>query len=149
MKMITPFIILLAALGLFPLAQAEPIAIIVHPSNPVDTLSWGELARIYKGRDKKWSTGKPIVATNRPTDTGIRKHFYAHVLKAKPTQQFRPPGTPLPFKTRRLKSGEATRKFVARIPNAIGYIHVSDVDKTVKVLKMGGYRPAETEYELK
>ncbi len=142
-------IIMVVWLGQFPQAHAEPIAIIVHPSNPVGSLSWGELARIYKGRDKKWKSGKPIVATNRPTDVEIRKKFYAYVLRAKPTQQFRPPGTPLPFKTRRLKSGKATKKFVSRIPNAIGYIHVRDVDKTVKVLRMGGYRPSETEYELK
>jgi len=129
-------------------AKGEPTAIIVNKNSPLKELTWGELARIYKGRMTKWPNGKTIVATNRPVRSPIRKTFYKKVLGAKPTKQFLKPGSPIPFKTKRLKSDRATLKFIARVPHTIGYILLSAADKTVKILAIEGHLPQSKDYKL-
>ena len=135
--------------GLPSLLQAEPIAIIVHPDSPIHSLTWAQLERIYKGRQSTWPNGDNIVATNRPPSNRLRQQFYRVVLNAKATQQFLRPGSPIPFKTKRLKSEKAMKRFVRRVPSAIGYLSLKDVDNTVKVLPMDGRLPSEPDYRLR
>ena len=115
---------------------------IVHHNNSLESLTVVELAAIYKGQKSKWGNGKKIVVTNRPIASSIRARFYKQALRAKPSKKFRLRGSPLPFKTTRVKSDLATRKFVSRVPNAIGYISLSQVDHTVKVLNIAGTAPS-------
>lgn len=129
-------------------AKPEVIVAIVNKSNPLDGIQSKKLARIYRGRMTKWPDGQRIVVINRPFDSKIRALFYELVLGAGPTKRFFKPGTPIPFKMMNLRSGIATRKFVARIPNAVGYIYLSEVDDTVKVLKIGGIAPGKKGYLL-
>ncbi len=130
-------------------ASPEPIAIIVNKLNPIEELSWKTLKRIYSGRRSDWSSGQKIVVTNRPVQSSIRKDFYEKALGVKPSKKYFQRGSPIPFKTTRLNSGRAARKFVARVPNAIGYVHLSAVDASVKVLKMDGRIPTESDYLLR
>jgi len=127
---------------------AEPIAIIVNKSNDTNTLTSEDLARIYKGQKVKWSDGKKMVVINRPVDLEIRRRFYKIILKSKPTKKFFNPGTPVPFKTLRMKSDLATCKFVARIPNAIGYVYLSEVNESIKVLNLDQKQPHDAGYQL-
>jgi hypothetical protein len=48
-----------------------------------------------------------------------------------------------------LSSPEGVRKFVFNVPGAIGYLRMSDVDDTVKVLKIDGHSPNDPQYTLK
>ena len=130
------------------MAQGEPIAIVVHPDSPISSLTWAQLERIYKGKQVAWPNGESIVATNRPPSNPLRKQFYQAILKAKVTQQFLRPGSPIPFKTKRLKSEKAMKRFVGRVPSAIGYLAVNDVDAKVKVLRMDGRLPTDADYKL-
>ena len=41
------------------------------------------------------------------------------------------------------------RKFVFNVPGAIGYLRASDVDNTVKVIKVNGHRLDEADYPLR
>jgi hypothetical protein len=41
------------------------------------------------------------------------------------------------------------RKFVFNVPGAIGYLRASDVDSTVKVIKVSGHRLDDAEYPLR
>jgi hypothetical protein len=41
------------------------------------------------------------------------------------------------------------RKFVFNVPGAIGYLRASDVDGSVKVIKVSGHRPEEADYPLR
>jgi len=130
-------------------AGAEPTAIVVNKSNPIEELTWGKLSRIYKGRMEKWPNGKVIVPINQGIRSPNRKTFYNLVLGARPTKKFLKPGTPIPFKITRMRSERSILKFVSRVPNAIGYLPLSKVDGTVKVLRMEGIAPGEEEYKLK
>lgn len=130
-------------------ARTETVVVIVHKDNPTDNLSNNALARIYKGRLKRWGNGKKIVILNRPIKSEIRFQFYKKILKAVPTKRFRPPKSPIPFKVRQIKSDLATIKIVARIPNAIGYVYLSEVDDSVKILRIDGLDPADDHYQLR
>ncbi len=118
---------------------AEAIAVIANKSNPVDTLSTAEIARIYKGKQQSWSDGNQIMVINRPARSDVRKEFYKKVLKCGPTKKFYDPGSPTIFKTLVQRSDLATLRFVANMSDAIGYVYVSKLDKNnpdIKVLKV-------------
>lgn len=127
---------------------AEPIAIIVNATLPIEELRSTVLAKIYKGEQEHWPDGKPITVLNRPIESEIRRQFYDIVLKADPTTKFFVPGSPIPVKTMIVQSDLATRKMVASIPNAIGYIPLSSADPTVKILKINEVLPGNAAYEL-
>jgi phosphate transport system substrate-binding protein len=130
-------------------AGDDPIAVIVNKANAIDNLKSSQLTQIYTGKSERWSAdGQRIVVLNRPIGTQIRRKFYWIVLKSKPTQKFFKLGSPIPFKRMVVKSDLAMRKFVARIPNAIGYIYLSKVNDTIKVLKIDGLLPGEKGYKL-
>lgn len=122
-------------------AFADAIAVIVNKSSPVDELSMGELRRIYTGQKIRWADGSTIMVVNRPSASAIREAFYHLVLDALPSQEFYQKGSPIPFTTLIQESDVATRRLVARIPNAIGYISLNEVDDTVKVVAIQGGRP--------
>jgi phosphate transport system substrate-binding protein len=128
--------------------QAEPIAVIVNKANETDDLSDNELARIYRGDQESWPDGQRIMVIDRPVDSDIRRAFYLAVLHADASQKFLKPGSPVPFKAMESKSGLATRRLVARIPNAIGYVLLGEVDANVKVLRINGKLPGEAGYPL-
>lgn len=134
--------------GVPGLAQAEPIAIVVHPECPINSLRWAQLERIYKGKQLTWSNGDTIVVTNRPPSNRLRQQFYKVVLNSPVSQQFLRPGSPIPFKTKRLKSGKAMSRFIGRVSTAIGYLSLKDVSNKVKVLRMDGRLPSDPGYKL-
>ena len=129
-------------------AEDATLAIIVSKSNHVDQLSMRDLARIYQGDLEKWPDGQRIAVLDCSPDSSLRARFYRRVLQAEPNREFFHPGSPIPFKAVLLSSETSTRRFVARIPNAIGYISASAVDDTVKVLKIDGRLPQDASYDL-
>jgi phosphate transport system substrate-binding protein len=133
-------------------AEDDSIAVIVNRASTVDELSIAELRRIYQGQKTRWNDGSSIMVVNRPTASSIRSAFYRAVLNAEPAQEFYQKGSPIPFKTLLQGSDIATKRLVARMPNAIGYISLQQVDETVKVLAIDGVRPvqgAEDSYPLR
>ncbi len=129
-------------------ASAEPIAVIVNKSNPYDDIESHDLSRVYSGRMRRWPDGQKIAIINRPIASEIRRIFYEIILKAEPTKKFFKSKSPLAFKMMKLNSDMATRKFVARIKNAVGYVYLSEVDDTVKILTIDGKQPGEIGYPL-
>jgi len=128
---------------------AEPIAIITNKANSTNDLKSNYLANIYKGRIKKWPDGQRIFVVDRSPDSEIRFQFYKIVLNSKPTKMFLKPKSPTLLKTTALKTGMSTKKFVSRIPNAIGYIYLREVNDKVKVLEIDGKLPGDEGYEIK
>jgi hypothetical protein len=48
-----------------------------------------------------------------------------------------------------LASPTGVRKFVFNVPGAIGYVRASDVDGTVKVIRVNGHAVDDPEYPLR
>ena len=129
-------------------AAAEPIAIIVNTANMRTTLNKSYLHRIYSGKITQWEDGQKVVALNYPIHAEIRRRFYVLVLEAEPAAKFFIPGSPIPFKLRQMRSDRAVRKMVAGVPGAIGYLPLSAVDDSVKILSIDGMRPSQANYPL-
>lgn len=120
----------------------DAIAIIVHPSNPVDTLTLQQLSDIYSGKVCNWQEvggeDRPIVALSRETNSGTHVYFLEAVIRMGDSEDrtlFSPNVLLLP-------SSEGIGAEVRQNPNAIGYDglgYVTDDMKTVAVgLSPGG-----------
>jgi len=154
--MMTKFFILKLLLltgCLLALAQSswasEPIAIIVNKDNPLTDISSNKLVQVYKGRVSVWSHGEKVIMVNRPHTKEIRSQFYKVILKSKPTQNFFRQGSPVPVKMMVQRSGRATVKFVSKVPGAIGYVYLKDVNKEVKILTVDNISPKSEDYKIK
>jgi phosphate transport system substrate-binding protein len=130
------------------LGEGEPVAIIVNPENKVTELSRSKLASIYKGESDAWPDGQKILVVNQVMDSETRRRFYASVLQAGPMERILVPGTPLPFHAMVFKSDRVIVRFVASTPTAIGYVSLSSVLPTVKVLRLDGVMPGEPAYAI-
>lgn len=129
-------------------AESEPIVVIVNKNITIDSLTIGDLSKIYKGQMKTWPDGQRIFVIERPVDSRIRVWFYKLVLKAKPGKHFFKPGSPVPLKRMVSKSSLSATRMVSRIPNAIAYVYLRDVRKEQKILKIEGILPTERKYKL-
>lgn len=114
-----------------PLAQ-DGLAIIVHPSNPVHSLTIEELRRLYRGYITNWQElqGADLNVTvfSRDAGTDIRAEFERLVMGQERTT----PNAQL------LPSTDAVLTQVARTPGAIGYVPLSRSRENVVTLAMDG-----------
>ena len=159
-------VLLLATLtpsdGTVPFATTTPttkndphqsLAIVVHPSNPVENLSLAELRKIFLGERIRWPNGHRVIVAMldsgfperdaalrqvyRMTEKGYRDHF----LKGRYTGD-------IPVLPKTLSSPEILRKFIFNAPGAIGYLRASDVNSSVKVVSIDGRLPDNRDYAL-
>lgn len=136
-----------------PNPSANNLAIIVNISNPVDNLSLGELRKVFLGERAHWPNARRITLVMMEPGQPERKalirevcqmnesDFTRHFLNGVFTGEvFASPKT--------LASPVGVRKFVFNVPGAIGYVRASDVDSTIKVIRVDGHLPSDKEYGL-
>jgi phosphate transport system substrate-binding protein len=115
----------------FPIAY-DAIAVIVHPSNPIQDLSIEQIRRIFSGAIRSWEEigGKshPLTLVTREEGSGTREAFQ-HLIMGK---------TEISLKCLVQDSNGAIRQVVADDPNAVGYISLGLVNDKVKALKIDG-----------
>ena len=129
----------LAALAIISwsgLALAE-VAVIVHPSASVDSLTADEISRLFMGKSKSFPNGSPAIALNQDDGSATRDVFNQEICNKSPSQYkaywsklvFTGKGTPPK------DSGDdaAVKALVAGNPKMIGYVDASVVDVSVKV----------------
>jgi len=126
--------------GVFPVAtvvSVDGIAVIVHPSCPVQGLSVDQVRDIYTGKITNWKdVGGPnvaIVIISRDTNSGTYESFESLVLNKQKISD----------KAEYVGSNGAVRERVQSTPAAIGYVGLGFVDKTVKALKVNNIMPDE------
>jgi len=138
-----------------PVAVADDtLAIIVNQSNTIDDLSLKELKTLFLGERSHWPNGRRITLVMMDAGLSERKavlrdvchmnetEFSRHFLQGLFTGEvFVSPKT--------LSTSVGVRKFVFNVQGAIGYLRASDVDGTVKVLKVNGHRPEDADYPLR
>ncbi|MGQ0656981.1 MAG: hypothetical protein ACT4NU_02625 [Chromatiales bacterium] len=116
--------------------QEDRIAVIVHVERRVE-LSVEEVAQVYLRRKRFWDDGTVMVPLNLPSQAPLRARFSALVFNQTETrladywnrlyfEGILPPAT--------LASTEAVRRYVASDANAIGYVPLSEVDGSVRVV---------------
>ncbi len=129
------------------------LAIIVNTANPVENLSLRELRHVFLGERAHWPNSRRITLVMMEPGQPERKallrdvcqmsesDFTRHFLNGVFTGEvFASPKT--------LASPIGVRKFIFNVPGAIGYLRATEVDSTVKVIRVDGHLPTEKEYEL-
>ncbi len=103
----------------------DGLAVIIHPSNPVQALGKQEIAQIFAGKISDWShiggNPGPINIYARDDKSGTYDTFKTLVLKSH--------GRALSPAARRFESSEELSDSVASDPNGIGFIGLSYIRK--------------------
>lgn len=99
----------------------DAIAVVVHPSNPVDRLTMQQISDIYTGKIVNWNQvggeDRPIVLLSRESNSGTYLYFLEHVVR------LGDPNSELLFspETLLMPSSEGISAEIRQNPNAIGY----------------------------
>jgi ABC-type phosphate transport system substrate-binding protein len=139
-----------------PARQAGPstsLAIVVNTSNPVQDLSFVELRRIFLGERSHWPNRRRITLVMmepgeperrevlhdicRMSEDEFRRHFLQRLFTGEAI-----------VSPKTLASPAGVRKFVFNVPGAIGYVRASDVDSSVKIVRIDGRLPDDKDYRL-
>jgi len=106
----------------------DGIAIIVHPDNPVSSLTLEQIRGIYNGTYTNWKdVGGPdmeIVVINRDSASGTREFFWKHVMHKENFVEG----------ALEKNSNAAVKLTVSQTPGAIGYVGLGYVDASVKAI---------------
>jgi phosphate transport system substrate-binding protein len=112
----------------------DAIAVVVHPSNPVNQLTIPELSAIFSGKIRNWNElggdNRPIVLVSRESNSGTHVYFLETVVrqgKSDDKTLFSPDTLLMP-------SSEGISSEVRQNPNAIGYDGLGYVTTDQKVL---------------
>jgi ABC-type phosphate transport system substrate-binding protein len=133
--------------------SSEPLVIVVNRSNPVDDLSLAELRTIFLGGRSHWANGRRITLVMRDPGDPERKtilhdvcgmteeQLKLHVLRGMFTGE-------ILVSPKTLATPMGVRKFILNVPGAIGYLRLSDVDATVKIVRIDKLLPEDKGYRL-
>lgn len=121
----------------------DALAIVVHPSNSVASLSGDQIRAIFSGQITSWSqlggAARPIVVVTREAGSGTYSAFEELVMR----------GGPIDLRALRQGSNGAVRQIVADDPDAIGYISLGIVDASVQPVAIDGVQPTVAEVEAR
>ena len=134
-------------------AKQDNLAIVVNQSNPVDNLSSTELRAVFLGERSHWPNGRRITLVMmepgqpereavlrdvcRMSESDFRRRFLQGLLTGEVLVSPKTLSTPV-----------GVRKFVFNVPGAIGYLRPTDLDDSVKVIKIDGHLPNDADYLL-
>ena len=113
----------------------DGVCVIVHPSNPVEALTKGQVRDIYMGKIRNWrelgGPNMPIVPISRDTSSGTYETFHGLVMAKQPMAP-------------NVEYVNANPQAHARVRNtqgAIGYVGLGFVDSSVKALEIDKVKP--------
>jgi phosphate transport system substrate-binding protein len=122
----------------------DAIAVIAHPSNPVDRLTLQQISDIFSGEISNWrevgGEDRPIVRLSRETNSGTHVYFLEAVVRLGEKED----DTLFSTNTLLLPSSEGIGAEVRQNPNAIGYDGLGYVTEDMKTIAVA--RSAEGPY---
>lgn len=120
----------------FPFAL-DGVAVVVHPSNPVDALTTEQVRALFAGEAASWKDlGGPDLAVRLHTRDGssaTRQVFREKILG----------GEDIAAAARTVASNRAMRVAVACDPGAVGYLAIGFIDGSVKAPLLDGVAPTQ------
>jgi ABC-type phosphate transport system substrate-binding protein len=132
----------------------QSLAIIVNQSNPVENFSLPELRKIFLGERSHWPNGRRITLVMmdpaQPERKVILREIYGMNEKDLNNHFIQGVFTGVVFVSpKTLATPSEVLKFVFNVPGAIGYVRASDVDSSVKILRVDGRLPDDKDYKLR
>lgn len=129
-------IVILSLLGVSYSAFAE-VAVVVHPNNS-NVIDESSISRIFLGKAKSFPDGSSAKPVNQKEGAAITEDFNKKLLN-KSSAQLKAYWSKLVFTGKGIPpkgvlSDAEVLKLVASDTNAIGYVDVSAIDDTVKVV---------------
>lgn len=131
----------------------EGLAVIVHKSNPVESLTLAELRKLCLAERRQWDHGRRVTIVLREPETTERAvvlekvyHMQEHEFERfflQETFTGKVQVTP-----KQLATASGVRRFIFNVPGAIGFVRLSEVDDTVKVIQVDGKTPSDPAYPL-
>lgn len=116
----------------------DAIAIIVHPTNPIENLSLDQIGKVFSAKITNWKelggSFHPIDIVTREEGSGTRESFQKFVMGKED----------ISLGALVQDSNGAVRQVVASNHNTIGYISLGLVNDQVKPLKISGVKPNMT-----
>jgi phosphate transport system substrate-binding protein len=113
----------------------DPIAIVVHPTNPIGNVTLAQLSDLFQGRTFDWSPfggSGDVIPVSREAEAYSRQSFEERVMQARAVTR-----------NAVLKaSAKDVLDFVANTPGAIGYVPLSQIDNRVKAIAIDGIAPS-------
>jgi ABC-type phosphate transport system substrate-binding protein len=131
----------------------EPLVIVVNRSNPVENVSFTELRGIFLGNRSHWTNGRRITLVMREPGEPERKNIIRDVCGMNEDQLKNHflhglfTGEIL-VSPKILATPTGVRRFIFNVPGAIGYLRMSDVDSSVKILRIDELLPDDKGYKL-
>ncbi len=129
---------LLAALFTARPSTAAEVVIVVHPETEVDSVSRGELSKIFLKRLRTWASGESVQPVDQPADSAVRQAFSRRVHERSVItievywKRMVFSGRTLPPKI--LASDAEILDFVRDTPGAVGYVAADADTRGVKTL---------------
>jgi phosphate transport system substrate-binding protein len=116
----------------------DVLAIVVHPDNPVKTLTLAQIEDIYFGKVTNWKDlgglDQPIVPVQREISSGSRGAFDEMVLKKQTA-------TASNVETA-VTAGDAAAR-ISSEEGAIGYLGFGNLEKSITVVAVNGVIPTQ------
>lgn len=116
----------------------DAVVIVVNPANPVKALTSEQVKKIFKGEIVNWKDlggeNAPIILNIRDAASGTGEYFIEHFLGK---------GNHPAATAKTHASNGLVRQAVSSNKNAIGYLSLGFVDKSVKAPTLDGIVPSE------
>ena len=132
----------------------QAVAIIVNQSNPVENFSFEDLRKIFLGERSHWPNGRRITLVmldpSQPERKAVLRDIYGMSEKDFNNHFIQGVFSGAVFVSpKNFATPPDVLKFVFNVPGAIGYVRASDVDSTVKVLRVDGRLPGDKDYRFR
>ena len=113
----------------------DAIAIIVHPTSPIDNLPLDKIREVFSGKITNWKElggpNHPIDIVTREEGSGTRESFQKFVMGKED----------ISLRALVQDSNGSVRQVISSDPHAIGYISLGLVNEQVKALKISAVEP--------
>lgn len=132
----------------------EALAIVVHKGNPIENLGMDELRRYSLAERRHWPHGRKVTIVLRESDAAERDVVLRDVFQMNETE-FKRHFLQLTFSAevqstpKEMTTGIGVRRFVVNVPGALGFIRLSEVDSSVKLVSLDGAWPTNASYRLR
>lgn len=134
-------------------AKTGDLAIVVHPTTPVNQFTFAELRQVFLGERQYWTPDLPVVLLIR-APTSVERDAVLNVIYQMREPQFKQYWIAKIFRAeltsppKIVYSNDSANQVVSAIPGAIAFMAASDVKPGLKVLRVDGHLPGEPGYRL-